>query len=214
MCNRFRMTEGQIALAARYGVEAPFTPDHTIPPPELFPDKPAYVVRQEGGARTLDIMRWGFPRKVPGKRIDKVTGKPVLLDTKVTNVRNLESPMWRNVLSKPAQRCLIPVTSFSEYGPGEKGNLPLYWFDVPSRPFFSFAGIWRPAAEGAVFAFLTCEPNSAVAPIHPKAMPLILHEDDEERWLAGELVGLVAPFPAQLMTVSPAEYAKPSNTLI
>jgi hypothetical protein len=28
-------------------------------------------------------MRWGFPRKVPGKRIDKVIGKPALLDTKV-----------------------------------------------------------------------------------------------------------------------------------
>lgn len=34
VCNRYRMTEAQIALAARYGVETPFPPDHTIPPPE------------------------------------------------------------------------------------------------------------------------------------------------------------------------------------
>ena len=92
MCNRYRMTEAQIALAARYGIEAPFPPDHTIPSPELFPDKPAYVVRQEDGARTLDVMRWGFPRKVPGKRIDKATGKPVLLDTKVVASRFASAP--------------------------------------------------------------------------------------------------------------------------
>lgn len=206
MCNRYRMTEGQIALAQRYGVATPFPPDLTIPPPELFPKRMAWVVRQEEGARMLDVMSWGWPRTVPGARGPR--------ETQVTNVRNLDSPMWRNALSKPVQRCLVPVTSFSEYGPGEKGNLPLYWFDVPSRPIFSFAGIWRPAANGAVFAFLTCEPNSVVAPIHPKAMPLILHEEDEGRWLAGDLDDLVAPFPAQLMTVSAPEYAKPIATLI
>lgn len=53
MCNRYRLTEAQIALAARYGVAAPFPPDRTISPPELFPDKPAYVVRHENGAQVL-----------------------------------------------------------------------------------------------------------------------------------------------------------------
>lgn len=200
MCNRYRMSEAQAALAARYGVAAEYPPDLTIPPPELFPKRPAWTVRHDDGARILDVMTWGWPRTVPGARGPR--------ETQVTNVRNLDSPMWRNALAKPAQRCLVPVTSFSEYGPGEKGNLPLYWFAVPSRPIFSFAGIWRPAAGGAVFAFLTCEPNSVVAPIHPKAMPLILHEEDEERWLIGDLDDLVAPFPAQLMTVSAPEYAK------
>ncbi len=198
------MTEAQIALAARYGVEAPFPPDYTIPPPELFPDKPAYVVRQEDGARTLDVMRWGFPRKVPGKRIDKVTGKPVLLDTKVTNVRNYTSPFWKSALANPERRCLVPFTSFSEYGPGPTGKRPLFWFDVPSRPIVSFAGVWRPTdGGGAVFAFLTTDPNPLVAPIHPKAMPVLLDEEDEERWLTcsfDDAVALAKPYPSQLMS--------------
>ncbi|VXC42719.1 SOS response-associated peptidase [Sphingomonas sp. 8AM] len=193
----YRMSEAQAALAARYGVTAEYPPDLTIPLPELFPKRAAWTVRYAVGERILDVMTWGWPRTVPGARGPR--------ETQVTNVRNLESPMWRNALSKPTQRCLVPVTSFSEYGPGEKGNLPLYWFDVPSRPIFSFAGIWRPAVEGAVFAFLTCDPNSVVAPIHPKAMPLILHEEDEARWLNGELNDLVAPLPAQLMTVGAPE---------
>ena len=86
MCNRYRMTARQAELVVRYGIVSPYPEDLTVPPPELFPDKPAYVVREQDGARILDTMSWGFPHKVPGKRIDKATGKPVLLDKKVTNV--------------------------------------------------------------------------------------------------------------------------------
>ncbi|MEH3105491.1 MAG: SOS response-associated peptidase family protein [Sphingomonas phyllosphaerae] len=206
MCNRYRLTEAQIALAARYGVEAPFPPDHTIPPPELFPDKPAFVVRQKGASRVLDTMAWGFPHKVPGKRIDKATGKPVLLNKSVTNVRNYSSPFWRSALMNPERRCLVPFTSFSEYGQtrGADGKLPLHWFSVPSRPIVSFAGVWRPTESGAVFAFLTSDPNPLVASIHPKAMPVLLHEDDEERWLTAHVdqaILLAQPYPSQLMAV-------------
>jgi putative SOS response-associated peptidase YedK len=45
-----------------------------------------------------------------------------------------------------------------------------------------------------VFAFLTCEPNPVVAPIHPKATPVLLAEEDEAKWLSrsfGEAVSLV-----------------------
>lgn len=212
MCNRFRMTEGQmVALAERYGVRAPFPPDLSVPAPELFPDKPVYVVRQEAGERRLDVMRWGFPRRVPGKRVDPATGRPVLIDTLVTNVRNTGSPFWRSALVDPARRCLVPFTSFSEYGPGAKGHRPLHWFDVPSRPLSSFAGVWRPTAAGRVVAFLTTEPNPLVAPIHPQAMPVLLDPEDEARWLAApveEALVLARPYPSQLMRATLAEDPK------
>ncbi|MGJ3629306.1 hypothetical protein AB5I41_25045 [Sphingomonas sp. MMS24-JH45] len=89
-------------------------------------------MRREGGVIRLDTITWGFPRKWPGKRIDKATGKPVLLDTKVTNVRNYTSPFWKSALANPERRCLVPFTAFSEYGPGPAGRRPLYWFDAPS----------------------------------------------------------------------------------
>jgi putative SOS response-associated peptidase YedK len=207
MCNRYRMTEGQmVALQERYRVTVPFPPDLTIPPPEIFPDRAALVVRQTDAGRVLDTMAWGFPHKVPGKRIDKATGRPVLLDKRVTNVRNYTSPFWKSALANPARRCLVPFTAFSEYGQtrGSDGKLPLHWFDVPSRPIVSFAGVWRPAEGGAVFAFLTTDPNPLVAPIHPKAMPVLLHEEDEERWLScpfDKAIALAQPYPSQLMTV-------------
>lgn len=208
MCNRYRMTAKQAELAARYGVDAIYAEDATFPPPELFPDREAWVIRHDDNGRRLDTMSWGVPRKVPGKRIDKVTGKPVLLDTKVTNVRNYTSPFWKSALANPERRCLVPFTSFSEYGPGPMGKRPLFWFDVPSRPIVSFAGVWRPTEAGAVFAFLTTEPNPLVAPVHPKAMPVLLDEEDEERWLTcsfDDAIALAKPFPSQLMSVKQAD---------
>lgn len=187
MCNRFRMTAKQAELAAAYGIAAPYPADITIPPPELFPKRPAYVVRQHNGARLLDTMSWGFPHTITGK-----SGKPI--EKAITNVRNYTSPFWRGALATPGFRCLVPFTAFSEYGPGEPGKVPLHWFTMPSRPIPCFAGVWRPVKDGKAFAFLTCEPNPLVAPIHPKAMPVILHEEDYDRWLA-------APYPSQLMAM-------------
>lgn len=201
MCNRYRMSAKQAELVTRYGGNPIYPEDVTIPPTELFPKRPAWVVRQHDGARVLDVMAWGFPHIVTGK-----SGKPIA--KQVTNVRNYASPFWRSALKNPERRCLVPFTAFSEYGPGEPGKLPLHWFDVPSRPIVSFAGVWRPVeGGGSVFAFLTTEPNPLVAPIHPKAMPVLLHEDDEERWLSApieEVLSLAVPFPSQLMTSSAA----------
>ncbi|TKD51561.1 SOS response-associated peptidase family protein [Sphingomonas baiyangensis] len=202
------MTAKQAELAARYGVGAVYPEDATFPPPELLPDRDAWVIRQDAEGRRLDKMTWGFPRKVSGKRIDKVSGKPIMLDTKVTNVRNYTSPFWKSALADPARRCLVLFTSFSEYGPGPTGKRPLFWFDVPSRPIVSFAGVWRSTDSGAVFAFLTTEPNPLVAPIQTKAMPVLLDEGHEERWLTGsfdEVLTLVKPFPSQIMLVTQAE---------
>lgn len=194
MCNRYRMTAAQAELATRYGAGPIYPPDLDLPPPELFPKRPAFIVREQDGARGLDIMRWGFPPPPAGK-------------APVTNVRNLSSPFWRSALKNPERRCLVPFTAFSEYGQvrGIDGKLPLHWFNVPSRPIVSFAGIWRPTEDSAKFAFLTTEPNSLVAPIHPKAMPVLLHDEDEERWLHGsidDVIELAVPYPAQLMLVA------------
>jgi hypothetical protein len=81
-------------------------------------------------------------------------------------------------------RCIVPFTSFSEYEAGPGGKKVPVWFALgEDRPLACFAGIWtnwtsvRKAKEGEVtgdiFAFLATEANAEVAPIHPKAMPVI-----------------------------------------
>jgi putative SOS response-associated peptidase YedK len=73
------------------------------------------------------------------------------------------------------------VTDFCEWE-GEKGSKLERWFSLPHSPICAFAGIWRPTEGGKAFAFLTCEPNPLVAPVHPKAMPVVLHDDDYDAW--------------------------------
>jgi putative SOS response-associated peptidase YedK len=94
----------------------------------------------------------------------------------------------------------VPVTSFCEW----TDTLPKItnWFALDdTRPLFFFAGIWRPfvgerkgdVGEHLLFSFLTTEANATVAPIHRKAMPvLLLNEQDRETWLTGSLNAALA----------------------
>ncbi len=197
MCNRYRMSAAQAELAQRYGVRVPYPPDLQLPPPELFPKYLAWTVHEVGGERRLTPMRWGFPITVTGK-----SGQPT--QKAVTNVRNYGSLFWRRALGDPARRCLVPFTDFCEWE-GAAGAKTARWFDVPTQAITSFAGVWRPGPEGPLMAFLTTDPNPLVAPIHPKAMPVLLAAEDEATWLTApvaDALTLAAPFPSQLMRVT------------
>jgi putative SOS response-associated peptidase YedK len=157
----------------------------------VYPDYPAPIVRNDAnGDRILASARWGMPSPafaLEGKKTDKG----------VTNVRNTRSPHWRRWMG-PANRCLVPLTSFSEPGRDADGKYEPVWFRLAGddpEPLAFFAGIWTPQwtcvrklKEGEVtcdlFAFLTCDPNAEVGAVHPKAMPVILTEPDElETWM-------------------------------
>ena len=109
---------------------------HIFPTGKKTPFYGAVIV-QDGGARRIERMEWGVPTQVPSKRDPKTK-----LTRYVTNVRNLRSPFWKSMLTTPARRCLVPVTSSSEYGlqPGEDGKKPLHWFDVPRCLIPAFDG--------------------------------------------------------------------------
>ena len=131
MCNRYRATPGQAEIAKRYGISVTVDPPR-LPPPELFPKKPAWVVRRQDDELALDAMEWGVPFTVKNPRTGRTSTKPV------TNVRHLSSGFWRNMLSNPANRCLVPVSEFAE-PEGEVGSKVWRWFSLPSAPIFSFA---------------------------------------------------------------------------
>jgi putative SOS response-associated peptidase YedK len=170
------------------------------PLPAIFPDQLAPVVRAgRDGERVMEAMRWGFP------------SPPNLGNRPVTNVRNLASSYWRGWL-KPEFRCLVPATSFCEYDE-QHAKRPTWFALGADRPLFAFAGIWRPwtgirkgeAGEHLLFAFLTCEANDVVRPVHAKAMPVVLTDPTEwDQWLAAETVEAVKlqrPLPAERLQI-------------
>ena len=131
-------------------------------------------------------------------------------DSGVTNIRNTSSKHWKRWLGVE-NRCVVPFTSFSEFNKTEGGDI---WFALDdSRPLAVFAGVWtnwtsvRKVKEGEttndLFGLLTTEPNDVVAPIHSKAMPVVLTKPDEiEAWLtapAEEALKLQRPLPSSAL---------------
>lgn len=202
MCNHY--AHDPVARAALqtwreyigWAIDRPLPPELQTALADIWPRRDAMVVRQGPGGAFVDVMQWGVPLTLPGKR------PGTALTKYITNVRNLASSFWSAILTDPAQRCLVPFTSFAE--PMPNAGRAEAWFKIPSQPVAAFAGIWRPTDDGAVFAFLTCAPNPLVAPIHPKAMPVILHPEDYQNWLNGaDAQRLAHPFPSQMMELVP-----------
>lgn len=187
MCNLYSLTKGQQAIRELFRVTRDLT-GNLASRPSIFPDQMAPVVRTNAeGERELAMLRWGFPPPPTNGH-----GHPV------TNVRNTASSYWKPWL-KMEQRCLVPLTSFCEYAETGGKKVPTWFAQDGGRPLMAFAGIWRRwkgergnkaevaehgATEHELYAFLTCPPNDVVAPVHPKAMPVILTTSAEyDAWL-------------------------------
>lgn len=152
---------------------------------DVYPDRPAPILRLDDDGVRLQMARWGLPSP---PQFHSASG----IDRGVTNVRNTASPHWRRWLT-PAHRCLVPFTRFAEPRGKGAGNA---WFDVDQPAFF--AGIWvgawtsiRKLKDGEttddLYAFLTTEPNAVVSPTHPKALPAILTTREEwDTWMRAD----------------------------
>lgn len=163
------------------------------PSVDIYPNQLGPVVRNTSdGNRELAKLLWGLPTP-----LERMKGKA---DYGTTNVRNPQYSHWQQYVGIE-HRCVVPVTSFAEPSPAsndkdpETGIQRNYWFARDeSRPLFFFAGFWtrwqgvRKVKDGPsdfeLFAFMTTKPNALIAPIHEKAMPVILTTPEEtETWL-------------------------------
>lgn len=200
MCNHYRLNARDIQLHKAWE-KLSIPAAYSEMPPDIWPNRTGLVGRIEEGAQIWEGMVWGFPMTAPGKRPGTTVKRHV------TNVRNLTSPFWKATLARPQQRCLVPFSRFAEprgVRDPETNTPAEYWFSIKSEPVAAFAGIWREVDGQKVYGFLTCEPNALVAPLHPKAMPVILAPEDYDRWLMtdyADACDMAVPFPSQLMTV-------------
>lgn len=211
MCNLYRLPAPGWELPDYFQPEDVWRQALALDRDYASPGKPAPVIVREAGRLVLTSMVWGFP---DGKRPRRVKAKPGqspwIWDKYYTNARNLALDLWRPWLTDPAHHCLVPFATFAEPKAPDtrRGADDLnWWFTAGPRAVACFAGIWKPEADhGRVYSILTCEPNPLVAPLHPKAMPVILQPEDHDRWLAAgfeEALALQSPFPSQLMALGP-----------
>jgi putative SOS response-associated peptidase YedK len=218
MCNLYAMMKARAEAAGL--VRALKDRNNNQPPSAgIYPDYPApVVIVGEDGQREMRDMRWGMPTskqalfEAAKKRADKLTEKGTefsfeeLLkmepDKGTTNVRNTTNAQgkpnahWRAWLG-PANRCLVPFTTFSEPDQDFENTRKPIWFALSEdQPLAFFACIWTPHAcvrmkskgweEIEAYGFLTTESAEPVKTYHRKAMPVILStEADRDLWLSG-----------------------------
>ena len=123
----------------------------------------------------------------------------------ILSVRKIDSPFWIGNLRNSEFRCLVPATSFMEWGKGtdREGKRRQCWFALADQPLFAFAGVWTDS-EVPSFALLTCAANAALRREGREAMPAILPGDAGAwaTWLTGDwkhAQGLLAPYSSSLM---------------
>ncbi len=193
MCNHYRSDPEMLSTWREY-ISWDLPQPNAEFATDVYPKRAGMVVRNDDGVIRSDVMAWGVPTLVKGAT--------KMLEKRVTNVRNLSSNFWKSMLANPAQRCLVPFSTFAEPKIGQ--GREEWWFNVVDQPLAAFAGIWRQSEHGPVYAFLTCEPNELVAPLHPKAMPVILDPPQYEAWLSTDYAGacsMAQPFSSIRMAV-------------
>lgn len=109
-------------------------------------------------------------------------------------------------------RCIVPSTGWFDWRHENGKKIPYYIFCNDNDGIFSMAGIYarwtNPVTGGAIntYSIVTTEANELMSYIHNTnfRMPVILHREDEEKWLFPELKdneikSLMKPFEDNLM---------------
>jgi putative SOS response-associated peptidase YedK len=207
MCNLYSHKKSQAEIRGLFP-KLKDSAGNLQPQPAIFPDGIAPVIRNTKDGLELIKMRWGIP------------GPAIFGGKAITNIRNTKSGFWKPML-KPECRCLVPATSFCEYNdkpdPKTRRKTPIWFALSDRRPLFFFAGVWKEwtgtrgtkadpvTGKHLLYSFLTTDSNKIVAPVHAKAMPVMLSTKKEwEIWLRApidEALELQRPLPDRMLKI-------------
>lgn len=205
MCYHIALSVEPRQLARRYGRNADsirgFRPTNHV---SAFSHAHYPVVMAD---ECIELFRWGL---IPFWTKDRDAAQAIR--TRTLNARAetiFEKPSFRDAIRK--RRCLIPVTGFYDWRHEEQKKIP-FFITVNQCPVFSLAGIydcWHDTETHEMirtFSIVTTEANNMMRYIHNTnyRMPVILHPEDEERWLApdssiSEIARLLRSFPEKEM---------------
>lgn len=180
--------------------ESYLAPSYNVAPQSL---QPVVRLSSETGERELTIMRWGLiPFFAKDAKIAYST-----INARAETV--VTSPVFRETMKR--RRCLVPADLFLEWKKIDVKIKQPHAIALKDDSLSAFAGLWDTWKDKATgqpidtYTVITTEPNELITrlSIHDR-MPVILHRQDYERWLApaepSQLpIDLLRPFPAEEM---------------
>jgi putative SOS response-associated peptidase YedK len=160
-------------------------------------------LNSDTGERELTIMRWGLvPFFAKDAKIAYST-----INARAETVAT--SPVFREPMRR--RRCLVPADFFLEWKKIDAKTKQPYAIALQDNSLFAFAGLWDTWKDKATgqdidtYTVITTDPNEMIRglSIHDR-MPVILHRQDYERWLAPAVpsqlpIDLLKPFSAGQM---------------
>ena len=180
MCGRFTQQRPASELAEIFGAEP--LADELGSRFNVAPTDDAYVVVQRGERRALTAYRWGL---VPHWS-DDLKAAARMINARAETLTS--SPAFRSAFDR--RRCVVPVDSFYEWKREGAVRQPYRIVRSDGRPM-ALAGLWAgwhdPETEQVrrTFTIVTTTPNDAVGDLHDR-MPVILADEEWERWLGNE----------------------------
>jgi putative SOS response-associated peptidase YedK len=186
--NRFRVFNPMIGARSRFNI----APGNEMP----------VIIHEE--KNELVMMKWGLV----SHRVQDIQTAKRPINARAETLSEIFS--FKELLKN--QRCLVPASGFFEWKKEGSKKIPFY-LHLPKIPLFACAGLydcWKCPDGKLLFTYtiITTEPNELVAKIHNR-MPSILLPEHEDRWLskvplnAGDLKDILAPFPAEDMSMYP-----------
>jgi putative SOS response-associated peptidase YedK len=189
MCGRYTLTRNEdIVEDLEASLEASAAHDEWWKPRfNVAPTQPAPVVVLDGGARKIELMRWGL---VPFWAGHDGKSAPLMINARVESLNAKQ--FFRDALER--KRCLVPADGFFEWvsrdakaKPAKKPPPRPFYFHPRSHAIFAFAGLWARTRDDRdhelhSFTIITGKANDLVRPIHNR-MPIVLAPGDYEAWL-------------------------------
>ena len=200
MCGRYSL-EFDEGFYTRYKLsnKLPVKSNYNVTPGQAMPVIVAH------SPNSMELMQWGL---IPFWEEKKEKPKGLI------NLRadTIISKAWAHKYIQ-FQRCLIPSTGFYEWKTNIGGKQP-YYFHLKDKSYYSFAGVYsewkRPQSDKLekTYSIITTIANTLMKPIHER-MPVILKEEDEDKWLNHDLVEIehikefLKPYTDNEMQVNP-----------
>ena len=179
MCNSYRIKPKRGADKGVIGRVADAVAK--LPSSLVRKSDPGIVVLAE---ERVAVMRWGFHRS---------------FNPSINNARSdkLEAGMWKEAFCE--RRCVIPMSLFYEWGPGNGGRKQAHEFHDPDDDYLWVAGIWEENESfGSCYSMVTTAASPLMSPIHHR-MPAVLRREEMEEFLAGNRRWDFQPFTGPLV---------------